>query len=482
MIEAPSDQWITSEKEVIRFTFQNQIFISCYDSIKKLGCAIIFSPHSSLDLKIHLEKAQSFMQVPLGQCEIKIVGPSLLLESVINQLRNANIKLRSVAARELSHFEVLFYPDSGRVRVGSLSNHPSKNSTPAISKDNPVKVLIVDDSVTIRKLLRHVLSQDPLVEVVAAAEKPSEVEGLILKYRPDVLTLDIHMPEMNGVELLKILHPKYLIPTIIISSISLDEGPLVLEALENGAVDYIQKPSVEHLETVAPFLLEKIKAVAKAKLKPNPSHHPTNLPTYFSRADINQELIIAIGSSTGGTEALREVLTRLPAPIPPILIVQHIPPVFSLAFAKRMNDLCPFNVKEGSNGDLVQPGQVLIAPGGKQMTLVRDQQGLRISIDDSPPVNRHRPSVDVLFDSVAEIVKEKSVGVILTGMGADGAKGLLKMRQAGAHTLAQDEESCVVFGMPREAIRLGAVDQGTPLSKIPDEILSLLMNMKRQCA
>ena len=480
MTEATSGTWLTSRTGPIRFHFQQKLFLSLYHPKTEKGCAIVFVPISRLDFQQELEKAKTLMPESIHECEVKIVGPPSLLNGVDGYLRDLKIPLTSSVCRDQPEFEIIFYPDSGRVRLAKIHDHPM----PDQSKTNPekIRVLVVDDSVTIRKLLAHIFSQDPGIEVVATAEKPSEVEPLILKHHPHILTLDIHMPEMNGVELLKILHPKYLIPTIMISSISIDEGPLVLEALESGAIDYIQKPSMEVLTAVGPYIIEKLKTAAHARIHPNRPLIPTNLNAPQESSDLDQNLVIAIGSSTGGTEALREILTQLPAHIPPILIVQHIPAVFSLAFANRMNDLCVFDVKEATDGDAVLPGQVLVAPGGKQMKVIRSGGALKIQIDDSPPVNRHKPSIDILFDSIAKEIKDQAIGIILTGMGSDGAKGLKRMKEAGARTIAQDEDSCVVFGMPKEAIRFGAVDEVVNLYKISEKLVNWMTTKRKRGA
>jgi two-component system chemotaxis response regulator CheB len=307
---------------------------------------------------------------------------------------------------------------------------------------------------------------------------------LIAKLKPDVITLDLEMPEVDGLSFLKQFLPVHPIPTVMITSIGLEEGTRVLQALEAGAVDYVQKPSAVELSEVAPVLLEKVKAAASAKLNFATKTSPVSLVKGAQvRASglgaLDPSCLIAIGSSTGGTEALRKVLTELPETIPPIVITQHIPAVFSKAFADRMNSLCPFQVSEAAHGMEVLPKNVYIAPGGKQMQIKKRPDGrVFIVIDDSPPVNRHKPSVDYLFDSVVAACGEHCIGVILTGMGADGAKGLLKLKNAGARTIAQDEATCAVFGMPREAIRLGAASEVLPLGDIAQKLISWLSQRK----
>jgi two-component system chemotaxis response regulator CheB len=343
-----------------------------------------------------------------------------------------------------------------------------------------VKILIVDDSPTIRKVLEKIFTSDPDVNVVGSVGLPSEVEAAIEKTKPDVITLDIHLPEMNGVDLLKKYLGKYPIPTIMISSISMEEGPLVLNALEAGAVDYIQKPSSGEISTAAPMILAKVKAAAGSKVRlPGVANFSKKLMNSIS-AGMDSSRLLAIGSSTGGTEALKEVFLRLPKDIPPTVVVQHIPAVFSKAFADRLNEICPFTVVEGKDGEEVTPGKVIIAPGGTQMKIKRTGKSWRIIVDDSPPVNRHKPSVDYLFDSVVAEAGASAVGVILTGMGADGAKGLKKMHELGCHTIAQNQETCVVYGMPQAAVKLGAVTQILPLQGIADELVKEFSKLKKK--
>ncbi|RYZ93722.1 MAG: chemotaxis-specific protein-glutamate methyltransferase CheB, partial [Proteobacteria bacterium] len=330
-----------------------------------------------------------------------------------------------------------------------------------------LKVLVVDDSASIRNLLKKMVEEEADLEVVATAELPSQVEELIKIHRPDVITLDIHMPEEDGVSLLKRLFPIYRVPTIMVTAISLQEGRRVFEALESGAVDYVQKPDFKDIRALGSTLREKIRMASQAKVV----HHAPAVPAPRRHAGLrvmDPTSIIVIGSSTGGTEALKVLLMGLPAEIPPILIVQHIPPVFSKAFADRMNQLCPFEVVEGSEAGMeILPGRVIVAAGGTQMGVRKVGQGYRITVDPAAdPVNRHKPSVDYLFHSVKEQFAGKRVGVILTGMGADGAKGMRELKEKGWQTIAQDEASSIVFGMPKEAIRLNCIDDILSLTRI----------------
>lgn len=342
------------------------------------------------------------------------------------------------------------------------------------------RLVIVDDSQTIRRLLMSIFAKEADFEIVGDFADPLEALKKIPELRPDVITLDIHMPSINGIEFLKRLMPVHKIPVVMISSISMEDGNHVLNALEAGAVDYIQKPSFDQLATVTPVIVEKVRNAAGANITATGKRQgrETTRPiiTRALPSAVSQFIhVIAIGSSTGGTEALREVLCSLPEGLPPIVIVQHIPPVFSKAFADRINQICEMEVKEATDLELLKTGHVYIAPGGKQMKLKHTTTGeLQISVFDGEPVNRHKPSVDVLFHSVAELVGKRAVGMILTGMGADGAKGLLAMKQRGAHTLGQDEKSCIVYGMPKAAKALGAVNQELPLEEIPLALINLL--------
>ncbi len=343
------------------------------------------------------------------------------------------------------------------------------------------RILIVDDSAIVRKLLTEALSGEEDLEVVGTAPDPFVARDKILALKPDVLTLDIEMPRMDGLTFLKKLMHYQPMPVVVISSLGQAGCQTTLDALRLGAVEVLAKPggpySVGELKI---DLAAKVRAAAAARLRKTPSASPAKPEPPPPAPALGSSVVIAIGASTGGTEALQEVLMRLPGNCPGIVITQHIPPVFSLHFANRLNELCPMEVKEARDGDTLGPGRVLIAPGNFHMLLRKSAGGgFRVTVQDGPRVCYQRPSVDVMFSSVAESAGSRAVGVILTGMGADGARGMLKMKEAGARTIAQDEESCVVFGMPKEAIRMGAADQVAPLSRVPAAILSQLGKIAR---
>ncbi len=349
-------------------------------------------------------------------------------------------------------------------------------STPKAS--SKIRVLIVDDSKTIRTLLVGILSADPDFEVVGQAEDPLLVEGLIRDLKPDLMTLDIYMPKMDGVTLFKSLPPACRIPTVLISSISKEEGPQVFEALEHGAVDYIQKPQRSDLLELGPVIRERLKAAARAKV----GKRHVSRKVLSRSGEIDRDALVVIGASTGGTEALRVVLESLPSQVPPILIVQHIPAIFSKAFADRLNQSSPFEIKEAVDGDEVRPNRVLIAPGGTQMAFDATGGRWTVKVNNDTPMNRHKPSVDYLFQSVVSSGHKNVIAAILTGMGADGAAQLLALRKNGARTIAQDEDSCIVFGMPKAAIERGAAEFVLPLEQIAAQIDSLVKKQIRKVA
>ncbi|AVV32586.1 chemotaxis response regulator protein-glutamate methylesterase [Halomonas sp. SF2003] len=394
-----------------------------------------------------------------------------------------------------------------------------------------IRVLCVDDSALIRELMAEIINAQPDMQVVATAPDPLVARDLIKRHEPDVLTLDVEMPRMDGLDFLERLMRLRPMPVVMVSSLTERGGEITLRALELGAVDFVSKPRLgirggmlEYAETIA----DKIRAAARARVRPagravtspsaggaqagsalfnstlsNPAQSSLSQsnPYQSSLADrsvaasvsqgavsqdtvspsataaasrrplLSSEKLIAVGASTGGTEAIRAVLQSLPADAPAILVTQHMPPGFTRSFAERLNGLCRIAVKEAAHGERILPGHAYIAPGDAHLTLSRSGANYVVTLDQRPPVNRHRPSVDVLFDSVARVAGRNAVGVILTGMGRDGARGLLQMREAGAHTIAQDEQSCVVYGMPREAVELGAAQSVLPLSRISGHLL-----------
>jgi two-component system chemotaxis response regulator CheB len=333
-----------------------------------------------------------------------------------------------------------------------------------------------------RQVLATLLSKDPGIEVIGSAPDPFIAREKIKALNPDVLTLDVEMPKMDGLTFLEKLMRGHPMPVVMVSSLTEAGCQTTMRALELGAVDFITKPKIdlrEGMEEVAQDLITKVKAAAQAKVKGvGLGNKAVAIPLAPGGAMIKTtDTIIAIGSSTGGTEAVKDILMALPPNTPPILITQHMPERFTKTWADRMNQLCRISVKEAADGDSVLPGHALVAPGSYHMTLVRSGARYTVRINQDPPVNRHRPSVDVMFASVAQYAGANAVGVILTGMGGDGAKEMLTMKQAGAFTIAQDEASCVVFGMPKEAIKLGGVDKILPLSEIPAEIVAYVSKL-----
>ncbi len=342
-----------------------------------------------------------------------------------------------------------------------------------------IKVLIVDDSAVVRKIFSEELSKESDIEVLGTAPDPYVARDKIVQNKPDVITLDIEMPRMDGLTFLKKLMKHYPLPIIIVSSLTPKGSQLALEALENGAVEVLGKPggAAYAVGDMCQQLKEKIRIAARANLSRITLAHRTvqivdKKPSH-SLTETTQKLI-AIGASTGGTEALKEVLMNLPVNVPGILVVQHMPAQFTAAFAERLNKCCLIEVKEAQDGDSLFNGQALIAPGNFHMLLRRSGAKYYVNVKDGPFVHHQRPAVDVLFNSVAQYAGANSLGVILTGMGADGAAGMLMMKQAGAKTIAQDEATCVVFGMPKEAIKAGAVDRVMAIEQIPQEIVRLL--------
>lgn len=348
-----------------------------------------------------------------------------------------------------------------------------------------IKVLIVDDSAVVRQVLAAALSEDPAIEVIGAAADPVFAMERMRAQWPDVIVLDVEMPRMDGITFLKKIMAERPTPVVICSTLTEKGAETTMQALAAGAVSIVTKPKLglkHYLQEASDDLISVVKVAAHA----NPKRlvvqaTPLATPPKLSADAIllapaaamaqTTDMVVAVGTSTGGTQALESVLTALPRVCPGIVVVQHMPEKFTGEFAKRLNGLCQMEVREAQNGDRVLPGRVLIAPGGRHMLLKRNGAQYHVDVVDGPPVSRHRPSVDVLFRSVAKFAGKNALGIIMTGMGDDGARGLKEMHDVGARTIAQDEETCVVYGMPKEAVKLGAVDRILPLGAIPRAIL-----------
>ena len=334
-----------------------------------------------------------------------------------------------------------------------------------------IKVLVVDDSIVFREVLSRGISSDLGIEVIATAIDPFDARDKIIQYQPDVMTCDVEMPKMNGIEFIRRLMPQYPLPIIVVSSIR----GAVFDAMNAGAIDFVVKPDVTSVSSVQNFILELITKVKIASVANILDYKKVTVQDKIKNTtNTDSRKIIAIGASTGGTEAISHILKALPASTPGIVIVQHIPPVFSLRFAKRMDELTNLKVKEAKTGDYVENGQVLIAPGDQHMKIKKAGNQYKVQCFKGDKVNGHCPSVDILFESVAQEAGRMAIGVILTGMGYDGAKGLLSMRRKEARTIGQDEKTAVVYGMPKVAYNIGAVEIQTSLDKIAKTIYSCL--------
>jgi two-component system chemotaxis response regulator CheB len=344
-----------------------------------------------------------------------------------------------------------------------------------------IRVLIVDDSAIVRKVFSEELSRENGIEVIGTAPDPYVARDKIVLLKPDVITLDIEMPRMDGLTFLRKLMKYYPLPVIIVSSLTAKGSRIAMDALDYGALEVISKPSAAYsVGDMSVQLADKIRAVAGVNVaslykgRAPKSDGPAKVTLASSSLAATTNKIIAIGASTGGTKALEEVLTKMPVNSPGIVVVQHMPAHFTTSFAARLNELCEMKVKEAEDGDSVVNGQVLIAPGNYHMLLKRSGARYYVNVKSGPMVHHQRPAVDVLFKTVAKYVGANAIGVILTGMGADGADGILKMKEAGAKTIAQDEKSCVVFGMPKEAIKTGAVDKVLNIEQIAQAALNMV--------
>lgn len=341
---------------------------------------------------------------------------------------------------------------------------------------NKIKVLVVDDSRLFREMISRFLNGYPDIQVVAAAGDPFEARDMILRFEPDVMTLDVEMPRMNGIEFLRRLMPQYPVPTVMVSALN----ATVFDAMKAGAVDFVNKPTQSQPDDIANWvkgeLIPKIRAAATAQVGQRERRPAKRVAS--GNGEFHDK-VLAIGASTGGTEAISDVVTNFHKDIPGTVIVQHMPPKFTEMYAERLNKECEVEVREARDGDLVEKGKILVAPGDKQMRLMRTGDIYRVEVRPGAKVSGHCPSVDVLFDSVAKAAGRNAVGVILTGMGADGARGLLAMRQAGARTIGQNEATCVVYGMPKVAYDIGAVEKQVPLEYVANTVYQVLHSMSR---
>ena len=348
----------------------------------------------------------------------------------------------------------------------------------------PIKVLGIDDSALIRRLMTEIINAQPDMKVVATAADPYAARELIKTHNPDVLTLDVEMPKMDGLDFLEKLMRLRPMPVVMVSTLTERGSDVTMRALELGAVDFIAKPKLEiakGMTEAAEALVERIRTAAKARIRTSASPAAsTSPPAAVRNRRVSTEKLIIVGASTGGTEALREFLTQLPPDSPAVLITQHMPAGFTAAFARRLNGLCRITVKEAEHNERILPGHAYIAPGSHHLLVRRSGANYVTALSDAPPVNRHKPSVEMLFRSAAQEVGPNAVGIIMTGMGKDGAQAMLEIKEAGAYNIAQDEATCVVYGMPREAVALGAVHEVVPLHQIAERVFAHLGASSKQ--
>lgn len=441
------------------FIFKDEAII-IFESSSDEHVFFIKSPNSVEILSIFNEFS--------GLENIRYVG----CKNIYNKINSFDSSLPNFIKRYFTDDEsvnVYFVSETGKVKV-------EFKSQPNIIEKNKKNVLVVDDSVSIQKILQKIIDKSDVLQVQNIASSAKEAKEMIEKSRPDLITLDLHMGEVSGVDFLRdyLIHKD--IPVVIISSISISEGPIVMEALSLGAKTYIQKPSLENLNEFEKEINSKLEVLVNSK-NISESFPVTQAKKSFLRTDRG---LIAIGSSTGGTQALEKIFKQLPDEIPPIVVVQHIPADFSRALADRLNSLCKFLVKEAKHGDEVSSNTIYIAPGGMQMRVVQVANSYQIQVLDEPEVNRFKPSVDYLFNSLVNLGEKRLLGVILTGMGKDGASGLLAIKNSGGYTIAQDENSSVVFGMPKEAINIGAVDEIVSLNDMGNSIVIKFNSMFKQ--
>lgn len=451
---------LLSDSEFIKYILNEDIFIIVHQksSLKSLVFKLTLNALKGKNNLVSL--IESKLGDNIKNFEIKCLCPSVYKSEVDSYFLKLGINyIQKLYENSITAFAFA----NGTVRVEKRALVDSLKTS--LKKDN-IKVFIVDDSKTMRNVVKRMVSDMKGIEVVGECGDPTQAVDQILSFDPDVITLDITMPVMNGVQVLSTLLRKKFIPTIILTALNKEDSSEVIEALELGAIDYMQKPDFSKIAEHKSVFEEKLRMAALYEKKSIVCNG-----TKIEQGLESEDICIAIGSSTGGTEALRVLLGMLPNQIPPIVIVQHIPEYFSKALAERLDLHFSFSVREAVDGELLKANTVLIAPGGKQMRVVKQGRNAKISITAEGPVSGHRPSADVLFESVSKSFKEMALGAILTGMGKDGSKGLLSVKKAGGYTIGQDKESCVVYGMPKAAFEIGAVCKQLPLSEIGEELI-----------
>jgi chemotaxis response regulator CheB/chemotaxis receptor (MCP) glutamine deamidase CheD len=497
------DLIITKEGAILCTVLGSCVSVCVFDPIKKVGGMNHFLlPEPNESSSYHDPLMFGLFAIPALFKEfkkmgskptdliIKILGGANSTVDSVTPIHQENVKIArkviqdlglKIAAESVGGTEgrkIEFCTSTGEVRYGFTTNErsvPTLNPARLASiRDQKVRVMIVDDSVSVRLFLKKLLQADPNIEVVCECEDASLAESLREKFKPDVITLDLHMPILDGLSYIRKVMPVNPIPIILVSDCSINEGKTVISALESGAFDYTQKPSFSQMETVGGQLRSQIHAAFqhlksghfKPKLELSKTPQAGAINSYSFSDEAIKNGLIAIGASTGGTEAIRAVLTSLPEKIPATVIVQHMPSNFTASFANRLNELCPFNVHEAKDNEILQPSTVYIAPGGMHLQVIVKQGIIHTKLSELPDNTLFKPSVDVLFKSVAQLRAKPILAVLLTGMGKDGAEGLLELKHKGATTFAQNEESCVVFGMPKAAIDLGAATYISPLSEL----------------
>ncbi len=462
--------WTTDQKVIRK---PSEIFISMWPRKGKPYATVVAS---NADLYAYIRDFIEENGTNIGT--FKILVSSTKVEVLTQGLKKKFGDLDFKVVAHKIHEAIHFLPTQKKLIIDRLNKieKERENPKPEVTNRATKKVMLVDDSPTILKLLEKLIEQNEEFEVCSKVSDPRLVLSEIERCKPDVITLDMHMPNLNGIQVIEQVLPKHKIPIVLVTSLSLEEGPLVFRALEKGAVDYLRKPSGGQLEKSKDQLISKLKIAVKAQLIDRSYKAPA---VRFTDSMENLNLI-CIGASTGGTTALMQLMAQLPRECPPIVIIQHIPKGFSNSFATNLDRVSSLRVIEAEDGMSLQNGCCYVAPGGYQLKLLPAGDGYKLNVNEDAPVNRFQPSVDYFFESVARCFKSKGVGIVMTGMGRDGAKGLLSLRNKGFMTLAQDEASSVVFGMPKEAGNLGAVEEFVSLDKFPRKLSELALLVKRK--